>query len=66
MSAGTIGIIGAGHIAQAFARVGRRAGRDVVIANSRGPKSLASVVAALGEEGSRPALSTMRRRPRLW
>jgi hypothetical protein len=51
MSAGTIGIIGAGHIAQAFARVGRRAGRDVVIANSRGPKSLAPVVAALGEEG---------------
>ncbi|HEV3128383.1 MAG TPA: NAD(P)-binding domain-containing protein [Solirubrobacteraceae bacterium] len=49
MSAGTIGIIGAGHIAQAFARVGRRAGRDVVIANSRGPKSLAPVVAALGE-----------------
>ena len=49
MSAGTIGIIGAGRIGQAFARLARRAGRDVVIANSRGPKSLASVVAARGE-----------------
>jgi predicted dinucleotide-binding enzyme len=49
MSAGTIGIIGAGHIGQAFARLAQRAGREVVIANSRGPESLASVVAALGE-----------------
>jgi predicted dinucleotide-binding enzyme len=52
VSAGTIGIIGAGHIGQAFARVARRAGRDVVIANSRGPESLAPVVAALGEGAS--------------
>jgi predicted dinucleotide-binding enzyme len=52
MSASTIGIIGAGHIGQAFARVARRAGRDVVIANSRGPESLAPVVAALGEGAS--------------
>jgi 8-hydroxy-5-deazaflavin:NADPH oxidoreductase len=49
MSAGTIGIIGAGHIGQAFARVARRAGRDVVIANSRGPEFLTPVVVALGE-----------------
>jgi predicted dinucleotide-binding enzyme len=43
-----IGIIGAGHAGQAFARVAQRAGREVVIANSRGPQSLAAVVEALG------------------
>ncbi|HWX95348.1 MAG TPA: NADPH-dependent F420 reductase [Solirubrobacteraceae bacterium] len=43
-----IGIIGAGHAGQAFARVARRAGREVVIANSRDPQSLAAVVEALG------------------
>ena len=45
---GTIGIIGAGNIGQALARTALRAGRKVVIANSRGPESLAPVVAALG------------------
>jgi 8-hydroxy-5-deazaflavin:NADPH oxidoreductase len=45
---GTIGVIGAGHAGQAFARVAQRAGRDVVIANSRGPQSLAAVAEALG------------------
>ena len=45
---GTVGIIGAGHIGQALARTARRAGREVVIANSRGPESLAPVVADLG------------------
>jgi predicted dinucleotide-binding enzyme len=45
---GTIGVIGAGHIGQAFARLAQRADRKVVIANSRGPQSLAAVVAALG------------------
>jgi predicted dinucleotide-binding enzyme len=44
----TVGIIGAGNIGQAFARLARRAGREVVIANSRGAESLASVVEALG------------------
>jgi 8-hydroxy-5-deazaflavin:NADPH oxidoreductase len=43
-----IGIIGAGHAGQAFARVAQRAGHEVVIANSRGPQSLAGVVEALG------------------
>lgn len=52
MNGGTIGIIAGGHIGQAFARLARRAGRDVVIANSRGPESLAPVVAALGEGAS--------------
>ena len=45
---GTVGIIGAGHIGQALARTARRAGREVVIANSRGPESLVPVVATLG------------------
>src|SRR4051794_20323923 len=46
--AGMIGIIGAGHIGQAFARLAQRAGRQVVIANSRGPMSLVPLVAELG------------------
>ena len=36
---GSVGIIGAGRLGQAMARTARRAGRDVVIANSRGPDS---------------------------
>jgi 8-hydroxy-5-deazaflavin:NADPH oxidoreductase len=44
-----VGIIGAGRLGQAMARTARRAGRNVVIANSRGPESLTSVVSALGE-----------------
>jgi 8-hydroxy-5-deazaflavin:NADPH oxidoreductase len=44
-----VGIIGAGRLGQAMARVAVRAGRSVVIANSRGPESLASVASALGE-----------------
>jgi predicted dinucleotide-binding enzyme len=39
-----VGIIGAGRLGQAMARTALRAGRDLVIANSRGPESLASVV----------------------
>jgi predicted dinucleotide-binding enzyme len=44
-----VGIIGAGRIGQAMARTALRAGRSVVIANSRGPESLTSVVSSLGE-----------------
>ena len=44
-----VGIIGAGRLGQAMARTALRAGRDLVIANSRGPESLASVVSELGE-----------------
>jgi predicted dinucleotide-binding enzyme len=44
-----VGIIGAGRLGQAMARTALRAGKSVVIANSRGPESLASVVSALGE-----------------
>jgi predicted dinucleotide-binding enzyme len=42
----SVGIIGAGRLGQAMARTAVPAGRRVVIANSRGPESLASVVSA--------------------
>ena len=45
----SVGIIGAGRIGQAMAQIARRAGRQVVIANSRGPQSLRSLVEALGD-----------------
>jgi 8-hydroxy-5-deazaflavin:NADPH oxidoreductase len=45
----SVGIIGAGRLGQAMARTALRAGRRVVITNSRGPESLTSVVSALGE-----------------
>ena len=45
----SVGIIGAGRLGQAMARAALRAGRRVVIANSRGPDSLTSVVSPLGE-----------------
>ena len=45
----SVGIIGAGRLGQAVAQVARRAGRQVVISNSRGPQSLTSVVDALGD-----------------
>ena len=45
----SVGIIGAGRLGQAMAQTALRAGRRVVIANSRGPESLTSVVSALGE-----------------
>src|SRR5258705_9308371 len=44
-----VGIVGAGRLGQAMARTVLRAGRSVVIANSRGPQSLTTVVSALGE-----------------
>jgi predicted dinucleotide-binding enzyme len=45
----TVGIIGAGRLGQAMARTALRAGRRVVVVNSRGPDTLGSLVAALGE-----------------
>jgi predicted dinucleotide-binding enzyme len=45
----SVGIIGAGRIGQAMAQTALGAGRKVVIANSRGPESLTSVVQALGD-----------------
>ncbi len=48
----SVGIIGAGRLGQAMARAAQRAGRRVVIANSRGRASLASVVSELGDRVS--------------
>jgi predicted dinucleotide-binding enzyme len=45
----SVGIIGAGRIGQAMARIGLRAGRQVTIANRSGPQSLASLVQELGD-----------------
>src|SRR6476660_2012044 len=44
----TIGIVGSGHAGQALARTALRDGRKVVLANSRGPETLAPIVTALG------------------
>jgi 8-hydroxy-5-deazaflavin:NADPH oxidoreductase len=44
----SVGIIGAGRLGQAISRTALRAGRAVVIANSRGPESLAAVASNLG------------------
>lgn len=44
----TIGIIGAGHIGSQVARKAVELGYDVVISNSRGPETLAALVAELG------------------
>jgi predicted dinucleotide-binding enzyme len=39
-----VGIIGAGRLGQAMARTALRAGRQVVLSNSRGPESLAALI----------------------
>ena len=44
----TIGIIGAGNIGSQVARKAIESGYDVVISNSRGPETLADLVAELG------------------
>jgi 8-hydroxy-5-deazaflavin:NADPH oxidoreductase len=44
----TIGLIGAGHIGSQVARLAVGAGHQVVISNSRGPQTLAGLVAELG------------------
>jgi predicted dinucleotide-binding enzyme len=43
-----IGLIGAGHIGSQVARLAIASGHDVVISNSRGPETLAALVAELG------------------
>ncbi len=45
----SVGIIGAGRIGQVMGQIARRAGRQVVVANSRGPQTLSAVVQKLGE-----------------
>ena len=44
----TIGLIGSGHIGTAIARRAIEQGHDVVLSNSRGPETLADLVAELG------------------
>jgi predicted dinucleotide-binding enzyme len=44
----TIGFIGAGKIGSQLARLAVKNGHDVVVSNSRGPESLAGLVAELG------------------
>ena len=44
----TIGLIGAGNIGSTVARLAVAAGHDVVLSNSRGPETLADLVADLG------------------
>jgi predicted dinucleotide-binding enzyme len=44
-----VGIVGTGRLGRAMARVALRAGRPVVLANSRGPDSLVDVVAELDD-----------------
>lgn len=44
----TIGLIGAGHIGSQVARLAIASGYKVVISNSRGPETLAGLVAELG------------------
>ena len=48
-TSGTIGIIGSGNIGGALARALTGAGHHVVVSNSRGPASLAPLVAELGD-----------------
>ncbi|MBU4336132.1 MAG: NADPH-dependent F420 reductase [Actinobacteria bacterium] len=44
----TIGLIGSGHIGSQLARLAVAHGYDVVLSNSRGPQTLADLVAELG------------------
>src|SRR6266571_3895467 len=44
----TVGFIGSGHIGSTVARLAVAAGYDVVLSNSRGPETLAGLVAELG------------------
>jgi predicted dinucleotide-binding enzyme len=44
----TIGLIGSGHIGSTVARLAVAAGHDVALSNSRGPETLADLVAELG------------------
>jgi predicted dinucleotide-binding enzyme len=48
----TMGIIGSGHIGSQLARLATSVGYDVVLSNSRGPETLADLVAELGPKAS--------------
>lgn len=51
----TLGFIGSGNLGTAIARLAIHAGHRVVLSNSRGPETLASLVAALGAHASAAA-----------
>jgi predicted dinucleotide-binding enzyme len=53
----TIGLIGSGNIGGTVARLAIAAGHDVVLSNSRGPETLADLVAELGPQ-ARPATAS--------
>lgn len=44
----TLGLIGSGNIGSTLARLAIEAGHDVVLSNSRGPETLADLIAELG------------------
>jgi len=44
----TVGVIGSGHIGGTVARLAVAAGQHVIVSNSRGPQTLADLVAGLG------------------
>ncbi|WP_188939597.1 NADPH-dependent F420 reductase [Nakamurella endophytica] len=46
----TIGFIGSGHIGSSLARLAVASGHDVVLSNSRGPETLADLVADVGPQ----------------
>ena len=48
----TIGFIGSGKIGSTVARLAVEAGHEVVLSNSRGPETLADLVAELGTSGA--------------
>jgi predicted dinucleotide-binding enzyme len=48
----TVGIIGSGPLGLAVARLATQAGHQVVLSNSRGPETLADLVAELGPRAS--------------
>jgi 8-hydroxy-5-deazaflavin:NADPH oxidoreductase len=48
MTGKTLGLIGSGNIGSTLARLAAAAGLDIVLSNSRGPESLASLTAELG------------------
>jgi 8-hydroxy-5-deazaflavin:NADPH oxidoreductase len=52
VSQDAVGIIGAGRIGTVLARAALRAGRAVLLANSRGPETLESLAAELGSRAS--------------
>jgi hypothetical protein len=61
VGATTVGIIGAGHIGSQIARLAVASGYDVVIGNSRGPETLAALIAELGPKArAATALETAR------